>query len=153
MPNTYTQLYVQIVFPVKGRQNLLEKNLRERIFKYMSGIIEECEHKSIIVNGHSDHVHLFVGLNPKFAISDLVRDVKSNSSKFINDNNLVNGKFEWQQGYGAFTYAKSQIEAVYNYIKNQEEQHKKRGFKEEYLDFLEKFEIEYDEKYLFDFIT
>ncbi len=152
MPNTYTQLYIQIVFPVKGRQNLLSKVIRERVFKYMSGIVEELDHKSIIVNGHSDHVHLFVGLNPKQSISDLVKAVKSSSSKFINENEMIESKFEWQQGFGAFSYSKSQIENVYKYILNQEEHHKKRSFKEEYLEFLEKFEIEYDERFLWEWI-
>jgi REP element-mobilizing transposase RayT len=152
MANTYTQLYVQAVFPVKNRACLLNKDIRDQVFSYCSGIIKECEHKPIIVNGYLDHVHIFFGLNPKHSISDLMGTIKANSSKFINDNKLTTGKFEWQKGYGAFSYAKSQIDSVYKYILNQELHHQKRTFKEEYLDFLNKFEVDYDERYLFDWL-
>lgn len=152
MPNTYSQLYIQIVFAVKYRQNLISKTWKDELFKYMSGIITEKGCKSIIVNGVSDHVHLFVGLKPKIAISDLVRDVKNNSSNFINERQFVTGKFSWQEGFGAFSYSHSQIEQVYNYILNQEKHHEKQTFRDEYLDLLKKFQIEYDEQYLFDWI-
>lgn len=152
MPGTFSQIYIQIVFAVKGRQNLIGKEWKDELHKYISGIITNKGQKSIIVNGVADHVHIFVGLKPATAISDLVRDIKNNSSNFINDKKFVKGKFSWQEGYGAFSYAHSQIENVYQYIANQEEHHKKKSFKEEYLDFLQKFEIEYNEKYLFDWV-
>lgn len=152
MPGTYSQIYIQIVFAVKRRENLIGKNWKDELYKYISGIITNKGQKSIIVNGASDHIHIFVGLKPSMAISDLVRDVKNNSSNFINDKKIVKGKFSWQEGYGAFSYSHTQIENVYNYILNQEEHHHKKTFKEEYLDFLQEFDIAYDEKYLFEWI-
>lgn len=152
MASTYSQIYIQYVFAVKGRQNLLHKAWREEVFKYISGIIKAKDQKPIIVNGVADHVHVFVGLKPSMCISDLVRDIKNNSSKFINEQGWINGKFSWQEGYGAFSYAHSQIDNVYHYILNQEEHHHKKTFKEEYLEFLQKFEVEYDDKYLFDWL-
>lgn len=118
--------------------------------KYISGIIRAKEQKAIIVNGVSDHIHAFIGLKPSMPLSDLVRDIKNSSSKFINDNKLIKGKFAWQEGYGAFSYSHSQVESVYNYIQNQEEHHKKKTFRQQYLDFLNAFKITYDEKYLFE---
>lgn len=152
MAGTFSQIYIQIVFAVKGRQNLIGKQWKDELHKYISGIITNKGQKSIIVNGVADHVHIFVGLRPAMAISDLVRDIKNNSSNFINEKKFIKVKFSWQEGYGAFSYAHSQIENVYQYIANQEEHHKKKTFKEEYLDFLQKFEIEYNEKYLFEWI-
>ena len=152
MPGTFSQIYIQYVFAVKGRENLLLKPWREEVFKYMAGIIKGKNHKPIIVNGVTDHVHVFVGLKPAMSISDLIRDVKNNSSNFINENKFVKGKFEWQEGYGAFSYSHSQLDNVYQYILNQEEHHRKTSFKQEYISFLNKFEIEYEEKYLFDWI-
>ncbi|MCF8324170.1 MAG: IS200/IS605 family transposase [Leadbetterella sp.] len=150
MPGTYSQLYIQIVFAVKGRQNLIEKEWRDELHKYISGIITSKGQKSIIVNGVADHIHCFVGLKPAMAISDLVRDIKNNSSKYVNENGWVKGKFRWQEGFGSFSYSHSHIDNVYRYILNQEEHHKKKTFKQEYLEFLEKFRIEYNEKYLFE---
>jgi REP element-mobilizing transposase RayT len=150
MAGTFSQIYIQIVFAVNGRTNLLQKPWREEVFKYMAGIINGKNQKPIIVNGVANHVHLFVGLKPSMSVSDLVRDIKNNSSNFINDHKFVRGKFSWQEGFGSFSYSHSQIEQVYQYILNQEEHHRKRTFKEEYLDFLKKFEMEYDEKYLFE---
>lgn len=152
MAGTYSQLYIQVVFAVKGRENLIAKTWKDDLHKYISGIITNKEQKSIIVNGMPDHIHAFIGLSPSMKISDLVRDIKNNSSNFINDRKLVNGRFSWQAGYGAFSYSHSHIENVYNYILNQEEHHKKRSFREEYLELLKKFEIEYNEKYLFEWI-
>jgi REP element-mobilizing transposase RayT len=152
MPGTFSQLYIQIVFAVKGRRNLIDKKWKDELYKYISGIITNKGHKSIIVNGVSDHIHIFVGLKPSMAISDLVRDIKNNSSNFINDKKFLESKFSWQEGYGAFSYAHYQIEQVYNYILNQEKHHHKQTFKDEYLEFLEKFQIEYNEKYLFEWI-
>ena len=152
MANTYSQIYIQAVFAVKGRQNLLQNPWRKEVFKYIAGIIEGKGQKSIIVNGVSDHVHVFIGLNPTLAVSDLLRDVKNNASKFINEQKFLPGKFEWQEGFGAFSYASSQVEQVYRYILHQEEHHRTKTFKEEYVAFLEKFQIEFDEKYVFDWI-
>lgn len=152
MAGTFSQIYIQAVFAVEGRANLLQRPWREEVFKYMAGIIKGKNQKPIIVNGVADHVHLFIGLKPSMALSDLVRDIKNNTSNFINTQNFVHGKFSWQEGFGSFSYAHSQIEQVYQYILNQEEHHRKKTFKEEYLDFLKKFELEYDEKYLFKWI-
>ncbi len=152
MADAFSQIYIQYVFAVKGRENLLQQPWREEVFKYMAGIVKGKNQKPIIVNGVSDHVHVFVGLKPAMNISDLIRDIKNNSSNFINDQKFLKGKFSWQEGYGAFSYSHSQIDNVYQYIANQEEHHRKKTFKEEYIEFLQKFEIDYNEKYLFEWI-
>lgn len=152
MAGTFSQIYIQIVFAVKGRQNLISKQWKDDLHKYIAGIIKGKKQKPIIVNGMPDHIHAFIGLRPSMTIADLVRDIKNNSTNFINNHTWVKGKFSWQEGYGAFSYSHSHIGSVYNYIKNQEQHHKKRTFKEEYLELLKKFEIEYNEKYLFDWI-
>lgn len=152
MAGTYSQVYIQVVFAVKYREYLLSKNWRDEVFKYMAGIINEKGCKSIIVNGVEDHIHCFIGLKPACFIADLVRDIKNNSSKFINERNFVSGKFQWQEGYGVFSYAKSQVTYVFNYIMNQEEHHRKSSFREEYLNFLKEFEIDYKEEFLFDWL-
>lgn len=150
MPGTYSQIYIQLVFAVKGRANLISNDWKTELYKYMAGIIKGKSQKPLIVNGMADHVHVFVGLRPVMAIADLVRDIKNNSSNFINDKGWVKGKFAWQEGYGAFSYSHSHIGNVYNYILNQEKHHKRKSFKEEYQEFLKKFEVEYDEKYMFE---
>ncbi|WP_304129816.1 IS200/IS605 family transposase [Ignavibacterium album] len=152
MAGTYSKIYIHIVFAVKGRENLLQKEWREEVFKYIAGIIKEKDHKPIIINGYRDHVHCFIGLTPSVAISDLVRDIKNNSSKFINEKKYINSKFHWQEGYGAFSYSHSQIKSVYDYILNQENHHQKKSFKEEYLELLKKFEVEYKTDYLYEWI-
>ena len=152
MPNTYSQIYIQIVFAVNGRQNLIAKENREELHKFITGIISNREQKLFAIFAMPDHVHILVSMKPNISISDLVRDIKAGSSKFINDNNWIRQKFNWQEGYGAFSYSKSSVDNVIKYILNQEEHHKKKSFKDEYLDFLEKFEIEYDPKYLFEWI-
>ena len=152
MSNTYSQIYIQIVFAVKGRQNLISKNNREELHKYITGIVQSREQKMLAIFAMPDHVHILVGMKPNLSISDLVRDIKAGSSKYINDSKWIQGKFNWQEGFGAFSYAKSQQDVVVKYILNQEEHHKTKSFKEEYLEFLEKFEIDYDEKYLFEWI-
>lgn len=150
-PGVFTQLYIHLVFAVKYREALLRENQREKIFKYISGIITKQEHKSIIVNGMPDHIHILLGLNPDKTISNIVRDIKRGSSLFINEKGWFPGKFAWQEGYGAFTYGRSQLDDIYNYILNQKIHHRKITFKEEYLSLLKKFEIVYDERYLFEF--
>ena len=150
MAGTFSQIYIQYVFAVKGRENLLQKPWREEVFKYMAGIIKGKNQKPIIVNGVADHVHVFVGLKPAMSISDLVRDIKNNSSNFINEQKFINGTFSWQEGYGAFSYSHSQIPDVVQYINTQEEHHRMSSFKDEYLNLLEKYEVDYDHRYLFD---
>ena len=152
MAGTYSQIYLQIVIVVKERKNLLDSSWRQDLFKYISGIISNKGQKTLIVNGVANHVHIFVGLKPAMRISDLVRDIKNNSTNYINKNNWVKGKFAWQEGYGVFSYSQAQVSNVYNYVLNQEEHHKKHTFKEEYMRFLKDFQVEYDEKYLFDWL-
>ncbi len=134
------------------RSNLLQKPWRDDVFKYMAGIIKNKGHKPIIVNGVTDHAHLFWGLKPSMAISDLIRDVKNNTSNFINEQKWIRGRFAWQEGYGAFSYAHTQIDSVYNYILNQEKHHQIKTFREEYLEFLEKFQIPYEDRFLFEWL-
>jgi REP element-mobilizing transposase RayT len=150
MAGTYSQIYIQAVFAVKGRKNLLQKPWRDDVFKYMSGIIKAKNQKPIIVNGVENHVHLFIGLKPSMAISDLVRDVKNNTTTFINEQKFIRNKFSWQEGFGSFSYSHSQIDRVYRYILNQEEHHRKKTFKTEYIALLQKFEIDFNVKYLFE---
>ena len=152
MANTYSQIYIQIVFAVNGRQNLIAKENREELHKFITGIVTNREQKLLAIFAMPDHVSILVGLKPSISISDLVRDIKAGSSKFINDSKWIKGKFNWQEGFGAFSYSKSNLDNVVKYILNQEERHQKKTFKNEYLDFLEKFEIEYDSKYLFDWV-
>jgi len=149
MANTYSQLYIHIVFAVKGRQNLISANWKDEIYKYITGIVTNKGQKLIAINGMPDHIHILIGLKPDMSISDLVRDIKSNSSKFINDKKWINGKFEWQTGFGAFSYSHSQLTNVIHYIERQEEHHKTKTFKEEYIEFLNLFNIEFKDEYLF----
>lgn len=147
MANTY----IQIVFTVKGRLNLVREEIRDELEKYICGIVNEQGQKPLAIYCMPDHTHLLVGLKPSIAISDLVRDVKSNSSSFIKSRSWINN-FQWQSGFGAFSYSKSQLNNVVRYILSQPEHHKRLTFKEEYIEFLEKFEIEYEPKYLFEWI-
>ena len=151
MANTYSQITIQIVFAVKGRENVLNNEFRSDLFKYIAGIIKSKNQIPLAVNGWKDHVHALFGLSPSVSISDMTRDIKANSAKWINDNNLTKGKFNWQDGYGAFSYSRSQRDDVIKYIIKQEEHHAIKTFKEEYLEMLRKSEIEYDERYLFEF--
>jgi putative transposase len=150
MPNTYSQLYIQIVFAVKGRQHFIRKSFREELQKYIGGIIANKNQKLFAIYCMPDHVHILVSISPDCRISDLVRDIKSNSPSFI-QHNLNNNGFRWQDGYGAFSYSKSQIDNVVNYILNQPLHHKTKTFRDEYVEFLKRFEIVYNEKYLFEF--
>lgn len=150
MANTYTQLYIQIIFAVQGRANLIHEKHRDEIEKYICGIIKNNKSKPLAIYCNPDHVHVFIGIHPTMSVSDMVRDIKSNSSLFINQKKWIIGKFNWQDGYGAFTYSKSQIDEVVKYILNQPEHHKRKSFKEEYLDVLKKWDMEYDEKYVFE---
>ncbi len=151
MANTFSQIYLQIVFTVHGRQNLIKKENKDELYKYITGIIKNNNQKLLAINGMPDHIHIFIGLNPNIHISNLVRDIKANSSRFINEKGFVRGKFSWQEGFGVFSYSHSHIDRVINYIVKQEEHHKKKTFKEEYLELLEKFNIKFEPKYLFVF--
>ena len=151
MANTYTQLNIHVVFSVKGRENILPSKFRPEIFKYISGIIRNMEQFPLAVNGYKDHIHLFFEMQPSKSLSDIVRIVKSNSSKWINENKIIAGKFSWQEGYGGFSYSRSQRNNVIQYIIKQEEHHKKKTFREEYLELLKLFEIDFEEQYIFEF--
>ncbi|MBI4932126.1 MAG: IS200/IS605 family transposase [Bacteroidetes bacterium] len=152
MPNTYTQIYIHIVFTVQGRQNLISESHREELQKYITGIVQNREQKLIAIYCMPDHIHIFVGFKPVMSISDLVREIKAVSSKFINDKRWIKGKFNWQEGYGAFSHSHSQIDSVVKYIRNQKEHHGAKSFKEEYLEMLNNNDVKYDDKYLFEWI-
>ena len=151
MGNTYTQLYVHLVFAVKGRKNFIHGTWEQEAYKYITAVVQNDKHKMLAVNGMPDHIHIFIGLNPAIAISDLVKDIKRATNNWINDRNFVQAKFAWQEGYGAFSYGKSQIDNVCKYISNQKEHHRKQTFKNEYSGLLELFEIEFKNEYLFEF--
>lgn len=149
MANTYHQIYLQTVFAVKYREAIILKEWKATLFAVIGNLINEANCKTIIVNGVEDHVHCFIGLKPVVSVSELMKTVKAKSSKYINDHSLTPGRFEWQEGYGVFLYGQSQVEKVYKYIHNQEAHHKKQTFRNEYLDFLKRFKVEYDEQYIF----
>ena len=150
MANTYTQIYIHLVFAVKGRVNLVSPQWKDELYKYITGIVTNKKQKLIAINGMPDHIHILLGMKPDIALSDLVRDIKANSSKFINEQKFVTGKFEWQQGFGAFTLGHSQMDVIIQYINKQEEHHTAKTFKEEYIEFLKRYEIEYKTEYIFD---
>mgnify|MGYP002133943422 FL=1 len=149
MPNTYTQIHLQFVFAVKYRKGLIHSSFKEELYQYISGIIKAHNHKLLAINGMPDHLHILVGMRPSQSVSDLMQDIKANSSKWINEKKFLKVKFEWQEGYGAFSYSKSHVQNVIKYIQNQEKRHQVKTFNEEYLDFLNAFEIDYDERYVF----
>lgn len=149
MANTYTQIYIHYVFAVQNRYCLIEERWRENLYKYMTGTITNKGHKLLVIGGMPDHVHVLVSMSPKQCPSDLMADVKRSSSLWINENRFVEGKFSWQEGFGAFSYGKSQVSDIANYIESQAHHHKRRTFMEEYIDFLTLFEIDYDERYVF----
>ena len=149
MANTYTQIYIHYVFAVQNRICLIQKSWRNELYKYMNGTISNKRHKLLTIGGMADHVHVLVSMSPKQSPSDLMADIKRSSSLWINENRFVRGQFSWQEGFGAFSYGKSQIHDIASYIENQEQHNKKRTFTEEYLDFLKIFEIEYDQQYIF----
>ncbi len=151
MPNTYSQIYIQIVFAVKGRDCFIKEPFREELQKYMTGIINNKKQKLYAIYCMPDHTHIFTSIKPDISISDLTRDIKANSSSFLKEKKFVPDIFSWQTGFGTFSYSKSQAPEVVNYVLNQPEHHRRKTFREEYLDFLNKFGVEYDEKYLFEF--
>ncbi len=152
MPDTFSQIYIQTVFAVQNRQALINSSWEQRLFKFITGIIKNKDQKLIAINGMPDHVHLFIGIKPDCKLSDLMRDVKRSSSLFITENGFTKYKFNWQSGYGAFSYGQSQIDSVVKYIMNQKEHHKKYSFKDEYISLLKKFQIEHNEQHLFNWI-
>jgi putative transposase len=149
MANTYTQIYIHVVFAVEGRQNLIAPEHNDELQKFITGIVSGQKQKLIVINNMPDHLHLLVGLRPDSSLSDLVRDVKAGSSKFINKKYWVAGRFSWQEGFGAFSYSRSQLDTVIRYIVNQQKHHTKQSFREEYVTLLEKFGIEYAQQYIF----
>jgi len=150
MANTYTQLYTQYVFAVKGRENLIHEKFRDELEKIICGIVTNHQCKTYAIYCNPDHTHILVGMHPTIAPAKLMEQVKSGSSNWLNGNKKILGKFSWQDGYGAFTYSKSHLDNVVKYVLNQPEHHKRLTFKDEYLSFLNKFEVEYDPKYLFE---
>lgn len=149
MANTYTQLHVQAVLAVQNRQSLISATWKDELYKYMTGIIQNHNHKVLQINGMPDHIHILFGMRPTQSLSDLMKQLKQDSSKWINQKGLASGKFSWQAGYGAFSYSKNDVPKVINYIKNQEEHHKSKSFNEEYLELLKDFETEFNERYIF----
>ncbi len=149
MANTYTQIHIQCVFSVQDRNCIIRKTWKDELYKYITGIIQNYGHKVLAINGMPDHLHVFFGMRPTQSLSDLMQDVKGDSSKWINKKGFVSGRFSWQEGFGGFSYSKSQVDNVINYIKDQENHHHKKTFIEEYLEFLEEFEVSFDERYIF----
>jgi putative transposase len=150
--STFSQIYIQVVFAVKGRESLISESWEEELFKYISGIVKNKEQKMLAINGMPDHIHFLIGMKPSCCLSDLVREIKKASNEFINAKKFTKFKFQWQEGFGAFSYSHSNLDNVIGYINNQKEHHKKKTFKEEYIDFLTKFEIEFKNEYLFEWI-
>ncbi len=152
MSSTYSQMYIQVVMAVKGRNSLISQSWEEELYKYMTGIITNKGQKLISINGMPDHVHILIGMKPACCLSDLIREVKKASNAFVKEKRFTKYKFDWQDGYGAFSYSHSALDNVIAYIQNQKEHHKKKTFKQEYVGFLKKFQVVYEEKYLFEWI-
>ena len=149
MANTYTQIHIQTIWAVKNRDCLIGKEWKEELHQYITGIVQNKGHKMLRINSMPDHVHLFFGMRPKEALSDLMKIIKKESTNWIKEKGFVRTRFSWQEGFGAFSYAKSQVPKVIHYIENQEDHHRKKTFIEEYIEFLEAFEVDYDERYIF----
>jgi REP element-mobilizing transposase RayT len=152
MANTFSQIYIQTVFAVSSRRSLITPAFKEDLYKYITGIVRNQGQKLISINGMPDHVHILIGLRPAMALADLVQEIKADSTDFINKNKWVRGRFSWQEGYGAFSYGHSQLDTIIRYIQNQERHHQRRSFRSEYLTLLRKFDIAFEEKYVFQFI-
>lgn len=152
MANTYSQILIQAVFAVQSRESMILPAWKEDLFKYIGGIFREKKQKLLAIGGIADHIHILFGLKPNMAISDLIRDVKASSSGFVNDMRFTKRKFHWQEGFGAFSYSRSQLDTVVKYVLNQEQHHARRTFKEEYVGLLDRFEVEYEDRFLFDWI-
>lgn len=152
MAGTFSQIYIQIVFAVKGRESLIHPSWEEELYKYITGIVRNKEQKLIAINGMPDHIHILIGMRPSCCLSDLVREIKKASNEFIREKKFTKHNFQWQEGYGAFSYSHSALGNVFSYIENQKEHHKKQSFRDEYLEFLKKFEVEFKDEYLFEWI-
>lgn len=152
MAGTFSQIYIQLVFAVKGRESLIHSSWEEELYKYITGIIRNKDQKLLAINGMPDHIHILIGMRPSCCLSDLVREIKKSSNSFIKDKKFTRFKFDWQEGYGAFSYSHSALDNVIRYIENQKEHHKKKSFREEYKEFLERFEVEHKDEYLFEWI-
>jgi putative transposase len=152
MAHTYSQIYIHIIFAVRNRDALIHPDWEEELFKYITGIVQNKGQKMLAINGTQNHIHLFIGFKPDCRISDLVREVKKSSNTYVKENKFTRFPFQWQEGFGAFSYADSQLDVVSKYVLNQKEHHKKKTFQEEYAAFLEKFKVDYDPQYLFDWI-
>lgn len=148
MSGSYSQIYVHVTFSVRNKDHSIGKSWKDELYKYITGIITNKNQKLIAINGVADHIHLLIGLKPNCNLSDLIRDVKANSSKWINKKNFISGKFYWQEGGGSFSLGQSQLGSIINYINKQEEHHKKRTFKEEFIRFLDAYKVDYNEKYI-----
>jgi putative transposase len=152
MANTYTQIYIQVVFAVQGRQSLIRPQYNDELQKYITGVVSGQNQKLIAINNLPDHVHMLIGQKPSAALSDLIRDIKAASSGFINDRRWVVGRFSWQEGFGAFSYSHSQLGTVIRYIQNQQAHHQRTSFKEEYVEMLKRFNVAHDHRYVFQFV-
>jgi putative transposase len=148
MANTYTQIYLQFVFAVQNRISLIQSEWKHDLYKYITGIVQTNRHKLIAINGVANHIHIFVGYKPHQPIPDLLQDIKGDSSKWINGKGYVHGRFNWQEGYGAFSYSHSQISSIAEYVENQEIHHRKRTFRQEYTELLKQFDISFDDRYI-----
>lgn len=153
MPGTYSQIHIQIVFAVKFRQCLIQAHWENELYKYITGIVQHKGQKMLAINGMPDHIHIFMGMRPSCCLSDLVREIKKSSTEFINGQRYSRSKFQWQEGFGAFSYSPDAVERVIAYVLNQKEHHKKKSFREEYKAFLKEYQIEYQDKYLFEWLT
>ena len=151
MANTFSQIYLQFVFAVRHRQSLIPTEHKEELHKYITALVQNRKAKMIAVHCMPDHTHLFVGFRPSISISDFIKEIKVESNEFLNNQSWMKSKFNWQEGYGVFSYGHSQIDTVVKYVLNQEQHHKKKTFRAEYLEFLDRFQIPFEEKYLFEF--
>ena len=150
--STYSQIYIQVVFAVKGRESLIDHTWEEELYKYITGIIANKGQKMLAINGMPDHLHIFIGMKPACCLSDLVKEIKKSSNDFIKEKRFIKFKFQWQEGYGAFSYSHSDLDKVIKYIMNQKQHHKTKTFREEYVEFLKNFAIEYKDEYLFEWV-
>lgn len=152
MSSTFSQIYIQIVFAVKGRASLIHASWEEELYKYITGIVQNKDQKMLAINGMADHIHILIGMKPSCCLSDLVREIKKSSNEFIKEKKFTKIKFQWQSGFGAFSYSQKDIDNVISYVNNQKAHHKKKTFKKEYTNFLNKFQIEFKDEYLFEWI-
>lgn len=152
MAGTFTQIYIQVVFAVRGRESVIHSSWEQEIYKYISGIVRNKDQKMLAINGMPDHLHYLIGMKPSCCLSDLVREIKKSSNDFIKEKEFSPYKFQWQEGYGAFSYSHSSLDKVIGYIQKQKEHHQKQTFKEEYTKMLRKFQIEFRDEYLFEWI-